>query len=741
MSFAKYPVTGGGTGDVVGPVSSVNNGVVLFDGTTGKVIKDLGVGSANQVLLTNGTTPSFGAITNAYIDSGAAIALSKLAALTIDRALISNGSGVIAASSVTSTELGYLSGVTSAIQTQLNGKVGTTGNETIAGSKTFSSAVAITATTNQLILGTTNTATINASAPAASRVYTIPDAGQNASFVMDRGTQTLQGTYTFTQQTMTQNVGSTAAAWYLIQSSATNPQLYNEFQSTAQTWRVGLNVDGLNLGSYVIQDFTATITRAAITTGGQLQLPATSNQLQFGATNTVTISSTAPTASRVYTIPDAGAAADFILSAGNQTVGGSKTFSSTIVGSISGNAGTVTNGAYVNVANTFTLAQTISAASNQVILSSGVNQLTLNSGTSAAARTYTVPDTGTTDTFAMLGGAQAFTALKTFNSGLAIAGGAAANNTIWVASNILNIRGGTSGTDIYNTSGNVVVDITDAGAVTLGPTTYLTNAYHTSYSSIVGRINSGDIGNFAGINEVNLSANYYPDATGAGKAITTQASNAAALYAVRRPSSTPHEWYVNGGASTANTALGGFTSVGTISSAGAWTLGPSGGSNQTLLYGPLRLQNATAGSSPLQGILFFSSQNYYIRGGADYSNRIEVTSGSAGVSLANGGTAWAAISDVRQKKNIMDLSYGLNEIMELHPVRFDYDFDEGNSAKRIGFVAQEVLPNIPEAVSGSEETQYSLATTEFIPVMVKAIQELAAKNDELEAKLDALKAS
>ena len=42
--------------------------------------------------------------------------------LTANRALISNGSGKVAVSAVTSTELGYLDGVTSAIQTQLNNK-------------------------------------------------------------------------------------------------------------------------------------------------------------------------------------------------------------------------------------------------------------------------------------------------------------------------------------------------------------------------------------------------------------------------------------------------------------------------------------------------------------------------------------------------------------------------------------------------------------------------------------------
>lgn len=42
--------------------------------------------------------------------------------LTASRALVSNGSGKVAVSAVTSTELGYLDGVTSKIQTQINGK-------------------------------------------------------------------------------------------------------------------------------------------------------------------------------------------------------------------------------------------------------------------------------------------------------------------------------------------------------------------------------------------------------------------------------------------------------------------------------------------------------------------------------------------------------------------------------------------------------------------------------------------
>ena len=61
-------------------------------------------------------------IVNADIKSSAAIAFSKMADLTASRALVSDGSGDVSVSDVTSTELGYLDGVSSAIQTQLDNK-------------------------------------------------------------------------------------------------------------------------------------------------------------------------------------------------------------------------------------------------------------------------------------------------------------------------------------------------------------------------------------------------------------------------------------------------------------------------------------------------------------------------------------------------------------------------------------------------------------------------------------------
>lgn len=111
-------------------------------------------------------------IVNADIAAGAAIAYSKLAALTASRLLISDGFGVVSASSVTSTEAGYLSGVTSAIQTQLNAKaadnavVHLSGAETVTGQKTFQDSIFTTNPLNLSIGQIKFPATQNASADA-----------------------------------------------------------------------------------------------------------------------------------------------------------------------------------------------------------------------------------------------------------------------------------------------------------------------------------------------------------------------------------------------------------------------------------------------------------------------------------------------------------------------------------------------------------------------------------------------
>lgn len=73
-------------------------------------------------------------------------------------------------------------------------------NLSSTGTPTFAS-LTLTATSNQLILGTTRTVTITAPTPATtSRTMTIPDVSNDASFVLTQGTQTISGTKTFDGQ-------------------------------------------------------------------------------------------------------------------------------------------------------------------------------------------------------------------------------------------------------------------------------------------------------------------------------------------------------------------------------------------------------------------------------------------------------------------------------------------------------------------------------------------------------------
>lgn len=69
--------------------------------------------------------------------------------LTASRPLVSNSSGKVAVSDVTSTELGYLGGVTSAIQTQLDAKAPKSGTLTSGRAViTDSTGVAVSAVTS-----------------------------------------------------------------------------------------------------------------------------------------------------------------------------------------------------------------------------------------------------------------------------------------------------------------------------------------------------------------------------------------------------------------------------------------------------------------------------------------------------------------------------------------------------------------------------------------------------------------
>jgi hypothetical protein len=113
-------------------VDAFETTLAFVDPTADRVITipnatDTLLGKATTDTLTNktfdadGTGNSLTNVENANVKAAAAIALNKLAATTASRALVSDGTGFVSASSVTATTLGYLD-ATSSIQTQMDAK-------------------------------------------------------------------------------------------------------------------------------------------------------------------------------------------------------------------------------------------------------------------------------------------------------------------------------------------------------------------------------------------------------------------------------------------------------------------------------------------------------------------------------------------------------------------------------------------------------------------------------------------
>jgi hypothetical protein len=107
--------------------------------------------------------------------------------------------------------------------------------------------------------------------------------------------------------------------------------------------------------------------------------------------------------------------------------------------------------------------------------------------------------------------------------------------------------------------------------------------------------------------------------------------------------------------------------------------------------------------------------------------------------------AWNTYSDSRVKENQKDLKYGLDAVMELKPKSFtlrDSTFENGKlnlsgGIDTIGLIAQEVYKVVPEAACkpvDENKELWGMNNDKLIPVLIKAIQELTQKVQELEKR-------
>lgn len=215
-------------------------------------------------------------------------------------------------------------------------------------------------------------------------------------------------------------------------------------------------------------------TGTSLSVTGALTAQVTTNQLVLGTTNTTTFSATAPTASRVITFQDPGAAANVIYDVLAQTLTGAKIFSAlgtfnlgiTSTGAIvnlnassnyATNINTGTSTGAVNIANGGTGGNVIAIGNTN-----GATSITENIGTGnyvlngVAGSTYTIGASTTTGTIAIGGTTQ--------TGAITLGSSTGTGQTVNIAT------GNTTGTDVVNIATGTATTAKQVNIATSGAT-------------------------------------------------------------------------------------------------------------------------------------------------------------------------------------------------------------------------------------------------------------------------------
>ena len=107
-------------------------------------------------------------------------------------------------------------------------------------------------------------------------------------------------------------------------------------------------------------------------------------------------------------------------------------------------------------------------------------------------------------------------------------------------------------------------------------------------------------------------------------------------------------------------------------------------------------------------------------------------------------------SDRNFKRDISDLDLGLNLVTKLKPSQYNYKIDSEDCPKMYGLIAQDLEESLTEVgveknstwllqhepKDDEKQSDYSLDYTKLIPILINSIQELSAKVEELESKIN-----
>ena len=113
-----------------------------------------------------------------------------------------------------------------------------------------------------------------------------------------------------------------------------------------------------------------------------------------------------------------------------------------------------------------------------------------------------------------------------------------------------------------------------------------------------------------------------------------------------------------------------------------------------------------------------------------------------GIQTSGSSTSFNTSSDYRLKENVNYEFNALSRVAQLKPARFNFIVDADTTVD--GFIAHEVSDIVPEAISGTKDAvddegnprYQGIDQSKLVPLLTKAIQELSAKVEELEGKIE-----
>lgn len=108
----------------------------------------------------------------------------------------------------------------------------------------------------------------------------------------------------------------------------------------------------------------------------------------------------------------------------------------------------------------------------------------------------------------------------------------------------------------------------------------------------------------------------------------------------------------------------------------------------------------------------------------DTNNAYDIGTGALRIKTIYTVNAVDVSSDIRFKKNVKKLKYGLKEVKKINPISYTRD-----GQKHLGFSAQELRKILPEVVSGNLKTALGIRPDEIVPVLFSAVKELSNRLD------------